>query len=593
MTKKITLSVVAATVLATSVYATNGDNLIGTGAASRAMGGTGVANYTNGIEALYRNPALMGQSKTNTLSLGVTYFDPTVKSSVTNQAQGFPTEQTATSATKASFIPEMGITYNLDESVHFGFGVFGAAGMGVDYKGEAAQSQLKSELNLARIIPGASYDINEMISVGVAPVITYGQMSMNYDAGTGSQSNRENSTATAFGAQVGLAIRPIKGLTIGLTYNSSAKLTYSKVANFEQFGLAGQLGSIVKNAKTFNADGTLSTTSESENIQKTGYTPAQGIQNAFYDPTKPGTTLAEQLANPQTASAAIAAAGTLGITDASGNRFSDKAYAAGLAAGTTAATSMQTSGTTENTNFTARVTQLVTAGEEQAAAQTQAGQEIVGAAVGAAVNTVSTEAATAVNSSTTAQSIGASGIAAADDDLILEQPAELALGIGYVMGDLALTADYRNIAWSKAEGYKDFGWQDQTVIALGASYNLGSLTLRAGYNKADSVIEETKSEKGNAGLVNVQGHQIFQQSLSMLNMVGFPAISTTHYTFGLGYAIDNAMSIDFAAVISPEASVTRKGTLAAGASTTDPTIPYDFTTTMQQNSYTVALNYNF
>ena len=41
---------------ATSVFATNGDSLIGLGAKSRAMGGTGIAHY-NGAESATSNPA--------------------------------------------------------------------------------------------------------------------------------------------------------------------------------------------------------------------------------------------------------------------------------------------------------------------------------------------------------------------------------------------------------------------------------------------------------------------------------------------------------------------------------------------------------
>jgi long-subunit fatty acid transport protein len=588
MTKKITLSVVAATVLATSVYATNGDNLIGTGAASRAMGGTGVANYTNGIEALYRNPALMGQSKTNTASLAMTYFDPTVTSTVTNPAQGFPATNKETSTTEASIIPEMGVTYNLSETLHFGFGIFGAAGMGANYQGENSHSQIKSELSLARIIPGVSYDINEMISVGIAPVITYGQMALNYDAGTGSQSTREMSTSTAFGAQIGLAIRPVENLTIGLTYNSAAKLTYSNVANFEQFGVPGAVGSAVQSFSGFSDTLTLSdaaqaglgkteTTTLAQDLQA-GFAGSQFMNNPFFDQTQ-----AESLTNPSQASVPIAAADLLGFTDATGTKFSDLA---GAAAGAAQASMEAGTHADFNAAFGAAITE---AGVAQDSAEAGAIAAQLGAQfVGAEIVTVAGDAANVLNAQ-----LGKAA-AAADDDLDLEQPAELALGVAYKMDDLALTADFRSVQWSQSEGYKDFGWNDQTVIALGASYDLGSLTLRAGYNQADSVLDDISGEAGNNGTVNLQGHQVFQQAISMLNMVGFPAIATTHFTFGLGYAIDDAMSVDFAAVISPENEVSRKGTVQAPDQNFQIVAqPYDFTSTMQQNSYTIAFNYNF
>ena len=45
--------------LAPSVYATNGDNLIGVGPISRAMGGVGIANPQDAISAVFANPAAM------------------------------------------------------------------------------------------------------------------------------------------------------------------------------------------------------------------------------------------------------------------------------------------------------------------------------------------------------------------------------------------------------------------------------------------------------------------------------------------------------------------------------------------------------
>lgn len=396
------------------------------------------------------------------------------------------------------------------------------------------------------------------------------------------------STSTAFGAQIGLAIRPVENLTIGLTYNSAAKLTYSNVANFEQFGVPGAVGSAVQSFSGFSDTLTLSdaaqaglgkteTTTLAQDLQA-GFAGSQFMNNPFFDQTQ-----AESLTNPSQASVPIAAADLLGFTDATGTKFSDLA---GAAAGAAQASMEAGTHADFNAAFGAAITE---AGVAQDSAEAGAIAAQLGAQfVGAEIVTVAGDAANVLNAQ-----LGKAA-AAADDDLDLEQPAELALGVAYKMDDLALTADFRSVQWSQSEGYKDFGWNDQTVIALGASYDLGSLTLRAGYNQADSVLDDISGEAGNNGTVNLQGHQVFQQAISMLNMVGFPAIATTHFTFGLGYAIDDAMSVDFAAVISPENEVSRKGTVQAPDQNFQIVAqPYDFTSTMQQNSYTIAFNYNF
>ncbi len=181
------------------------------------------------------------------------------------------------------------------------------------------------------------------------------------------------------------------------------------------------------------------------------------------------------------------------------------------------------------------------------------------------------------------------------DDLTLEQPFEIALGFSYdVTKKMTFTADYRYIAWGQSEGYGDFGWENQHVFALGMQYKAKHFIVRAGYNYANSPIKDATGEFGSL-LTNVQGHYVFDQALSMLNLVGFPAISTTHFTAGLGYAFSKDMDFDFAIVFSPESTVSRSGTLLpldfvySGLSAFD----YNYETKMQQLSLSGGINYRF
>ena len=79
MKKTIKLALVAAMALGTtSAFATNGTNLIGYGAKSRAMGGTAISNF-NGAESAFANPALITQSeKTTEATIGATILMPEV-----------------------------------------------------------------------------------------------------------------------------------------------------------------------------------------------------------------------------------------------------------------------------------------------------------------------------------------------------------------------------------------------------------------------------------------------------------------------------------------------------------------------------------
>ncbi|MBW2513954.1 MAG: hypothetical protein JRE21_05225, partial [Deltaproteobacteria bacterium] len=60
--KKVSTIIAISAIIAMSAglsWATNGDNLIGVGPTSRAMGGVGVASPQDSISAIFANPAAM------------------------------------------------------------------------------------------------------------------------------------------------------------------------------------------------------------------------------------------------------------------------------------------------------------------------------------------------------------------------------------------------------------------------------------------------------------------------------------------------------------------------------------------------------
>lgn len=132
------------------------------------------------------------------------------------------------------------------------------------------------------------------------------------------------------------------------------------------------------------------------------------------------------------------------------------------------------------------------------------------------------------------------GLSGIGDDL--EQPEEIGAGIAYKMGSNAIAVDYKRINWSKAIGYKDFGWNNQDVCAFGYEYNKNNWALRAGYNYAKSPIQNN-----------------LNATINQLNLIGFPAIITSHYTVGGSYAFNKRMTFDGAYVYAPEKNETLSG----------------------------------
>jgi long-chain fatty acid transport protein len=137
MTKTIKLALVAAMAMgATSAFATNGDNLIGLGAKSRAMGGTGIAHF-NGAESATANPALIVKSKGTSFAFGGTYFRPDVEiqadgPSVSNGMEAG--SRTYESDAKHNVIPYVALTESFGNGWAVGASMYGSAGMGVDYR---------------------------------------------------------------------------------------------------------------------------------------------------------------------------------------------------------------------------------------------------------------------------------------------------------------------------------------------------------------------------------------------------------------------------------------------------------------------------
>jgi len=152
----------------------------------------------------------------------------------------------------------------------------------------------------------------------------------------------------------------------------------------------------------------------------------------------------------------------------------------------------------------------------------------------------------------------------------LDQPAQIKLGVAFAVADnLTLTADYKQIQWGSAAGYKDFGWQNQNILAIGAKYSASGYWLGLGYNHANDPI----------GVVS-------NPAVNMFNNMFFPAIVTNSYTFGGGYDISNALAVEGAAVYTPKVTKTVSIAGIPGAAATN-------TTTHSQKALEVSLRYKF
>jgi long-chain fatty acid transport protein len=172
----------------------------------------------------------------------------------------------------------------------------------------------------------------------------------------------------------------------------------------------------------------------------------------------------------------------------------------------------------------------------------------------------------------------------------LEQPAEIGVGASYQYENNTIALDYKQIKWSSAKGYEDFGWDDQNVVAVGYEYAVTGWAVRLGYNYASQPIQEAQS--GPAVIPTGSYAQAGGNALNTFNIIGFPATTESHYTLGGTYTFSDVMSIDGAFTYAPETTTIMKGITGFDSSTGD-LYTGDITVKHSQTAVSVALTYEF
>jgi len=235
MKRVITLSLLTATL----AFATNGDNMIGVGAQSRAMGGAGVGMVI-GTDSVFRNPAWIVDLKGFNASFGATAFMPTVTATVGPMFGG--NGSTTTSDADFSIIPTVSHSDHISENLSYGVGMFGVSGMGVDYRNETDMGlgNMRTSLQFMRFVPSLSYKMDDL-RLGAGLTVAYGALNMAAitpsnpadPMNTSAQRSGGLSEDIGFGAQLGLGYHVTPSFTVGAYYQTQVDMTYDDVFDFD------------------------------------------------------------------------------------------------------------------------------------------------------------------------------------------------------------------------------------------------------------------------------------------------------------------------------------------------------------------------
>ncbi len=219
--------------------ATNGDQLIGIGPVSRAMGGVGIAAPQDAISAVFANPAAMcfgSYCPGSQFIFAGTVFMPNTRTRVTADAAGLDTGW-QDSESDMYLIPAIGISTPISRQFRFGLAAYGVSGLGVDYRDKFDLNPMTPEiddvytnLQVMKFASSLSYLINPNFSVGAALHANYGALDLQ--AGT--------STGFSVGAQLG-ALYKSGPISVGVVYVTPQKINHENVADFDEDGSADDL----------------------------------------------------------------------------------------------------------------------------------------------------------------------------------------------------------------------------------------------------------------------------------------------------------------------------------------------------------------
>jgi len=171
------------------------------------------------------------------------------------------------------------------------------------------------------------------------------------------------------------------------------------------------------------------------------------------------------------------------------------------------------------------------------------------------------------------------------DTLRLEQPQHVVVGVAYdIIPDMLMAeVDGKWINWGDANGYDDFGWKDQYVIAVGLQLKPVSwLAVRAGYNYGNNPVEDSNGWNPFA-LTEVQGTEMFVAQYEGFKVVGFPAIVEQHATVGIGINITPKVSLNLGYMHAFEETI-KETSIGSAVS---------YQSTLSEDSYEFGINIMF
>ncbi len=231
------VAALAAIVMPAAAWATNGMNMIGTGAVSSGMGGADVA-VPAGCTAIAGNPAQLATTCNRVVSVGSAFLIPKLDtkmsgtpSAVGNEDQLFP-------------LPFVGYAQRLGTSPWaFGLGVFAQGGMGVDFRnvpaGPGVTDSLYSQVAFLRVSPTVAYNVNEKFTLGLSLFLGYATVDYEYFPNQMQGQSVTGLSSFTFSGRLGMNYQINDQWAVGATYTTKSALDFDNGEMDMNFGSMG------------------------------------------------------------------------------------------------------------------------------------------------------------------------------------------------------------------------------------------------------------------------------------------------------------------------------------------------------------------
>lgn len=203
--------------------ASNGMNMIGTGAVSSGMGGADAA-VPAGCTAVAGNPAQLATTCDRVISVGASLMRPIMevtmpgRDSVENELQLLP-------------LGFFGYAQRVNNGPFaLGVGLFAQGGMGVDFKNvknfQGQNDSLYSMVAFTRLAPTMAYNVTDKLSLGLTAFLGYATIDYEFFPNGAMGQNVTGLNSYTVAGRVGVSYQINDKWAIGATYTSESSLDF-------------------------------------------------------------------------------------------------------------------------------------------------------------------------------------------------------------------------------------------------------------------------------------------------------------------------------------------------------------------------------